>query len=88
MAANETDPKALKALEELKAEFAKTISEIDKRIVALGERVVKLEEAPASRVSVTHDIGAVVEAVNALHLQVMGVPVGALQSLHDDKPGA
>lgn len=45
MAANETDPKAMKALEELKAEFAKAIDAIDKRIVALGERVVSIEES-------------------------------------------
>jgi hypothetical protein len=58
----------------------KSYEELDKRIVALGERVEKLEKIKPG--SVPRDL---VDAVNAIHLQVMGVPAGKLQTLHDEK---
>lgn len=96
--ANETKP----------SDTDKALAEIDKRIIALGERVVKLEsvkhvdlsdkvDALATAVAkiesapATHsddaisrdDLRPLFDAVNALHLQVMGVPAGLHQSLAD-----
>lgn len=43
----------------------------------LSARLDKLEKAPAT------DSAEIVDAVNAMHLQVFGVPAGQLQTLKD-----
>lgn len=68
-----TNAELTTALEEFKAET-------DARIVALGERVAVLEAGNAASVDAPSEY---LEAIDKLHVQLFGVPVGGLQSLKD-----
>ena len=68
-----TNAELTTALEEFKAET-------DARIVALGERVAVLEAGNATTADAPSDYLA---AIDKLHVQLFGVPVGGLQSLKD-----
>jgi DNA-binding ferritin-like protein len=100
-----------KELDALAKEFRDAVDAIDKRIVALGERVVSLENATtpdytaqiaelATKVAAISEAVArldhapaadlsgfkvLADAVNDLHVRIMGVPLGTVQSLSDGK---
>jgi hypothetical protein len=71
------DKNVLARLDALEKQLADK-GEFDKRIVALGERVEKLESAKSAKGSA--DLSDIREGVNTLHMQLFGVPFGKNQS--------
>lgn len=60
------------------AELEKEVEALEKRLVALGERVQTLEAALVIETGVNLS-----GAVNALHESIFGVPLGNVQKLSD-----
>jgi soluble cytochrome b562 len=77
------DKNVLARLDALEKQLADK-GEFDKRIVALGERVEKLENAKPAKGGNSADLADIRAGLDTLHTQLFGVPFGKSQSHSDE----